>query len=97
MHLAGVDQSVTIAKIVGVDAVDIKSAIAAPLQNGDAIDVPFQQKVHGMTAELHAVEAVEMDRPSAALRVPDLACEDRRAGRLVAALAREITVPETVN
>ena len=49
------------------------------------VDLPFQQHVHRMAAELRRVEAVEEDRPPAALRVADFTSEDGRPGGLVRA------------
>ena len=47
----------------------------------DGVVLAFQQHVHRLAAELGGVEAVEQDRPAAALRVADLTGEDRGLGR----------------
>ena len=94
MQLAGVDQAPAVAEVVGVDAGDVEAALAVPLQDGDAVDVPFQQQIDGVAAELGAVEAVEQDGPAAALRVADFTGEDGGPGRFVAALAGEVGVAE---
>ena len=97
MQLAGVDHAPAVAEVVGVDAVDVEAALAVPLQDGDAVDVAFQQQVDGLAAELGGVEAVEEDRPAAALGVADFTSEDRGPGRFVAALAGEVAVAEPLD
>src|SRR5262249_31341731 len=96
-HLPRVNEAVPIPKIVGIDAVDVETTVAAPLQDGHAVDVPFEQQVDGMASQLDAVEAIEMDGPPAALSVADLTGENRGPRGFVATLAGEITVSQSLD
>ena len=94
MHLAGVNDAPAIAEIVAVDAADVEASLAVVLQDGDAVDLPFEQQVDRVAAELRAHRTIEVDRPAAALRVADFAGEYRGPGRFVAALAGEVTIAQ---
>ena len=91
------DHAPAVAKIVAVDAADVKASVAVVLQDGHAVDLPFQQQVHRMAAELRGVKAIEIDRPAAALGVPDFAGEDRGSGRFVAPFAGEVAVSQPID
>src|SRR5205085_5757896 len=94
MDLPGVDDAVAIAEVIAADAGEREAPFAVPLQDGDAVGMPFEKQIDGMAAELVAVEAVEEDGPAAALRVADFTNEDGGAGRLVPPLAGEVAVAQ---
>src|SRR5205085_2906522 len=82
---------------VALEAVDVEAARHAPLQDRDRVVLAREQHVDGLAAEEGRVEAVEEDRPAAALGVPDLSREDRVLRRLRAAEALEVLVPELLD
>ena len=85
-----------VAELVGVDAVEDEPAVAV-LEGGHAVVVAVEEQFDGLAAELRGVEAVEEDRPPAALGVADLADEDGGVGALVAALAGEEGVADPLD
>ena len=89
VHAARVDVAPAIAKRVTVDAVDVEARLVVPLQDGHGVVLSLEEHVDRLASELRGVEAVERQRSSAALRVADLASEDRLAGRLAAAASRK--------
>jgi Ala-tRNA(Pro) deacylase len=97
VQVAGVDHAPAVAEGVAVVAVDVEALLAVPLQDRERVVLAVQQHVDGLAAELAAVEAVEQHRAPAALRVADLAGEDRGLGRLGPPVLLEVGVAEVVD
>ena len=72
----GVDQAPAVAEAVGVVAVDVEALRGVVLEEETALLRPSTSSSTALRAELRGVEAVEEDRPSAALGVADFAGED---------------------
>ena len=67
------------------------------MQDRDGVVLAFDEQIDGLRAELRGVEAVEQDRPAAALGVADFTGEDRFARRVAAAVELEILVADELD
>ena len=90
------DDPPAVAELVGIHAVEVEAAVAV-LQGRHAVVVALEQQFDRLAAELGGVEAVEEDRPAAALGVADFPDEDGGVGALVAALAGEEGVADLLD
>src|SRR5215470_17397646 len=94
MHVAGVDEAPPITEAVSVIAFDVEPFGGVVLEDGDRVVTAFQEQLDSFGSEQRGIKAVEENRTSAPLRVPNLPCEDRLACRFPAAVELKIFVAD---
>src|SRR5688572_19559708 len=92
MHRAGVDEAPAVAEAVRIVALDMESVAGVVLEDGHGVVLAFEEKFDGLGAKLCPVEAVEEDRPAAALGVAHFTSEDGFACGFATAVALEIFI-----
>src|SRR5688572_24566007 len=80
MHQPRMNTAPTVAKPVGVVALNMKSLFGVVLEHGYCIVLSVHEKVHSMGPQKRGVEAIEKYRPPASLCMPDLSGKDRFFG-----------------